>query len=201
MEKIPDICIREKSGEVKEKAEELGWADPAEYETVFLEARNWGELKNKIQQNRENCDVLVFLGGDEELNRKATEDGRIDVLLHPEKNRKDSGMDKVVAENASTHNVAIGFDFRQLLKQPKNQVHVLSHWRKNLELCERYDTPYLITTAAEQKNQLRAPRDLKSIVDSLSFKGGAAVDIHRDILERSRKIQESDLEYGGGEKK
>jgi ribonuclease P/MRP protein subunit RPP1 len=201
MEKVPDLCLREKSAEVKEKAEEIGWADPDSYETVFLQAENWGELKNKIQQNREGCDVLVFQGGDEELNRKATEDGRIDILLHPEKGRRDSGMDKVVAQNAASHNVAIGFDFRRLQTDPKEQMHVLSHWRKNLRLCEKHDTPYLVTTTAEKPVQLRAPRDLKSVLDSLGYRGGAAVDVHRDILERNRKIHDSDLDYGGAEER
>jgi ribonuclease P/MRP protein subunit RPP1 len=199
MEDIPDLCIREKTEEVVEKAKELGWADPESYDTLFLEADGWGELKKKIQQERENCDVLVFQGGDEELNRKSVSDGRIDVLLHPEKDRKDSGMDKVIAENASKNNVAIGFEFRNLLVSSKDQIHVLSHWRKNLRLCEKHDAPYMITTGAEEKNELRAPRDLSAVIDSLGYQGKAAVEVHRDILERNRKIQDSDLDYGGGE--
>ena len=138
MRKTPDICIQENSEEMVEKATELGWKNPEAYETLILEAENWGELKNKLRDNREEYDILVFKGGNEKLNRDAVSDQRLDVLLHPERNRKDSGMDSVVARKAAENNVAIGFDLKQLLAKPKKQVHVLSHWRKNLMLCEKH---------------------------------------------------------------
>lgn len=189
MPKFYDLCIRNNSGEVTELASELGWISPGEIETVFLEADDWGELKRKIRSKRELADVLVFKGGDEELNRKAASDSRIDVLLHPEKDRKDSGINHVIAEEAAENRVAIGFDLQQLMKSEKQQTHVLKHWRRNLKLCEKYDTPYIITSGARQKHDLRAPRDLKSVISSLGFEPGVAVKDHpRKILERSGAV-------------
>lgn len=201
MKDIPDICIREKTDEVVSKAEELGWRNPESYETTFLEADNWGELKKKIKQNRESCDVLVFRGGDEKLNRKAASDPRIDVLLHPEKGRKDSGVDQVVAEKAAENNVAIGFDLQQVLKPAKTQTHILSHWRRNLKLCEKYDARYLLTTGAGEKFRLRAPRDLKSMIDSLGYNGRKALETHKMILRENTEIRESEVDTGGVEKR
>lgn len=182
-------------------AEELGWtATNCEFETVFLEASDWGELKRKINQNREEADVLVFKGGDAELNRKAAEDTRIDVLLHPEKGRKESGIDHVIAEKAAENRVAIGFDLQQLISDEKQQTHVLTAWSKNLELCEKYDTPYIITTGARRESDLRAPRDLASIIKSLGFKGNRAVSSHpRQILERVERVDEDGFIRPGAE--
>ena len=199
MKDAPDICIREKTAEVTEKAEELGWRDPESYETVFLDADDWGELKRKIQKNRENCDVLVFNGGDEKLNRKAASDARIDVLIHPEKGRKDSGVDEVIARKAAENRVAIGFDLQQLFRTPKIQTHILSHWRKNLNLCEKYDTRYIITTGAHEKFDLRAPRDLASVLNSIDFDGKKAIETQQKILEENLDIQEKGM--NGGVKK
>jgi ribonuclease P/MRP protein subunit RPP1 len=201
MKDIPDICIREKTDEVVSKAEELGWRNPESYETTFLEADNWGELKKKIKRNRESCDVLVFRGGDEKLNRKAASDSRIDVLLHPEKGRKDSGVDQVVAEKAAENDVAIGFDLQQVLKPAKTQTHILSHWRRNLKLCEKYDVRYLLTTGAGDKFRLRAPRDLKSMIDSLGYNGRKALETHKMILKENTEIRESEVDTGGVEKR
>ncbi|MFB6147356.1 MAG: RNase P subunit p30 family protein, partial [Candidatus Nanohaloarchaea archaeon] len=133
------------------------------YETVFLNAEDWGELKGKIANARENCDVLVYEGGDEELNRKAAGDPRVDVVLHPEKGRKDSGIDHVVAEKAADNRVAIGFDLQQLMDSNKRRSQVLAHWRRNLKLCEKYGAPYIITSSASEKLELRAPRELAAI--------------------------------------
>lgn len=193
MPKFYDLCIRNTSEEVTELASEIGWTSTnAEFDTIFLEADDWGELKRKINENRENSDVLVFKGGDAGLNRKAAGDTRIDILLHPEKGRKDSGVDHVIAEEAAENRVAIGFDLRQLDASNKTRSHILKHWRKNLRLCEKYETPYIITSGAEGKYGLRAPRDLASIIDSLGYKGRKAVSIQpRQILERSEKVNES----------
>lgn len=192
MPQFYDLCLRETSGEIEEFAEELGWtATSCEFNTVFLEANDWGELKKKIKDNRDEADVLVFKGGDAELNRKAAEDTRIDVILHPEKDRKDSGIDHVIAEKAAKNKVAIGFDLKQLKGSRKSQTHILTAWRKNLKLCKKYDTPYIITTGATSKFELRAPRDLASVIGSLGFKGKEAVLKHpRKMLERAEKVNE-----------
>lgn len=187
-----EICLRETSETIEEKASELGWSSTnCEYETVFLKADEWGELKRKIDKNREGADVIVFQGGNEELNRKACETSRVDVLLHPEKDRKDSGINHVMAEKAAENRVAIGFDMRQLRENTeKYRSFVLKHWRRNLKLCEKYDTPFILTTGASQEMKLRAPRDTKSIIDSLGFEGRKAVSKYpKVILERAEKVK------------
>jgi len=187
-----DRCLRETSEEVEELAEELGWsATNCKFNTVFLEADNGGELKKKIKNNRDDADVLVFKGGNVKLNRKAAEDTRVDVLLHPEKGRKDSGLDHVIAEEASKNKVAIGFDLHQLMKNKKQQTHVLTAWRKNLQLCEKYDTPFVLTSGAEEKLDLRAPRELAAVIKSLGFKGNRAVSENPEkILERAERVNQ-----------
>ncbi len=192
MTRFYDLCLRETSSDIDEFAEELGWnATSCGLETVFLEAGDWGELKRKIGETREDADVLVFLGGNEELNRKAVGDTRVDVLLHPEKGRKDSGINHVISKDAAENQVAIGFDLQQLMNGQKKRTHVLGHWRRNLKLCEKYDVPYVLTSGAREKLELRAPRDLASIIDSLGSNGKKAVsDFPAKILERNNRVDE-----------
>ena len=191
--KYTDICISGPSEDIVSKTKEVGWKDPEGYSTESIEADDWGELKQKIRENREENHVIVFLGGDEKLNRKAASDPRVDVLLHPGKGRKDSGFDEPMAEEASENNVTLGLNFRSILTTDKRRVHELANWRKNLRLCEKRDAPYLVTTAADQINHLRAPRDLKAFIDSLGFSGRKALETHTQILEKnSRKLQEED---------
>ena len=198
-----ELCLRNTSEKICSKAWEIGWnTTNCSLNTVFLEADNWGELKRKIRENREEADVLVFKGGDEELNRKACESSRIDILLHPEKGRKDSGLNHVMAEAAADNNVAIGLDFTQLEDSGKSRMHTLAHWRKNLKLCEKYDTPYLVTTAAEEVYQLRGPRELKALIDSLDYSGRKAVsETPEKILEKAEKSKSGGDIRPGVEKK
>lgn len=202
MTEFYEICLKETSDEIERKSESLGWdITNCSFDTVFLEADEWGELKRKIKQKRNKADVLVYKGGNEKLNRKAAEDTRVDVLLHPEKGRKDSGVDHVIAEKASNNKVAIGLDFRQLMTDSKTKSHILKHWRRNLMLCEKYDAPYIITSGAEEKLDLRAPRDLKSIIESLGYNGSkAASNYPQKIIERSKKAKDSGTVRPGVEK-
>jgi len=192
MTEFYDLCLRETSKEIEKLADEIGWSGTnSEFNTVFIEASDWGELKRKIKKNRDKAEILVFKGGDVELNRKAAEDTRIDILLHPEKGRKDSGIDHVIAEAGAKNRVALGFDLQQLMENSKKQTHVLTAWRKNLKLCEKYNTPYIITSGAKGKFELRAPRELAAIVKSLGFKGNRAVSEYpKKIIERSERANQ-----------
>lgn len=189
-----DICISDPSEKTLSKAQEVGWDEQGNHSTELIEAEDWGELKQKIRENREENHVIVFLGGDEKLNRKAVSDPRVDVLLHPGKGRKDSGFDEPMAEKAAENNVALGLDFRMLSGSDKRRVHMLSNWRKNLKLCEKHDAPYLITTAASQEYEIRAPRDLEAFINSLGFSGRKALEKHVEILEKNtEKLEEEDM--------
>lgn len=187
------------SQEIQDDAEAFSWSNESINASVrILEAEDWGELKRKIGQNREEYDILAFRGGDHELNRKAFSDSRMDVVLHPEKGRKDSGMNHIDAEKAAENNVAIGFSLKNVPEDSKEQSQELTNWRKNLKLCQKYDTPYIITTEAESFSDLRNPRDLASVINSLGLEGIKAVKHYPGkILERREKAQ-SDSEIRPG---
>ena len=187
--------------ELKDRAEELGWSSESIDATVkVLEADDWGGLKQKIQENREDYDVLAFRGGDHELNKKAFSTPKMDIVLHPEKGRKDSGMNHVDTERAAENNVAVGFTLKQVPEDGKRQSQTLSKWRRNLKLCEKYDTPYIITTEAEKKFEIRKPRDLAAVIKSLGGRELKSVAKYpEEILEENRKARSSKTRKAGVE--
>ena len=198
-----DPCIRTEEDSVHEEAVEIGWdSTNKDFETVFLEASDWGELKKKISQNRENADILVFLGENEELNRKAVSDSRLDVILSPDRKDREAGVGKVIAEKAAENDVAIGLDFSRILQASKKEkISIISSWRQVFERCEKHGTDYIITTGATEKFQLRAPRDLKAFVNSLNGKGAKAVNHTEKILEKNRHKKDGNFVRPGVEKK
>jgi len=196
MPQFQDFFINQ---ELKETAKEFGWSSESiECSVKIIEADDWGELKQKINKNRESYDILAFRGGDHELNRKAFSTPKMDVVLHPEKGRKDSGMNHVDAERAAENNVAIGFSLQQVPETGKRQSQILTKWRKNLKLCEKYDTPYIITTEAEKKSEIRRPRDLAAVTKSLGSEGNNPVSKYPDeILKKNLKARKNSSNYSG----
>lgn len=179
------------SKEIKEEAQETGWSSRGiEISTKVLEAKDGGELKRKIKDCREEHVLLAFRGGEHDLTRKAFSDSRMDIVLSPEKGRKDSPMNHIDAEKAAENSVAVGLSLKQIPKNSKRQSQILSKWRKNLKLCKKYKTPYIITTEAEEKHELRKPRDMAAIPTSLGYNGIKAVkNFPRKILEKNLEVQ------------
>lgn len=198
-----DPCIRTQKDSVHEKAVEIGWdSTNRDFQTVFLEASDWGELKKKISRERENADILVFLGENEEINRKAVSDPRLDIILSPDRKDKDAGVGKVVAEKATEHNVAIGLDFSRVLQASKKEkISVISSWRQVFEKCRKHGTEYMITTGATEKFQLRSPRDLKAFINSVNGEGTKAVTHAEELLEKNKQRNDQDFVRPGVEEK
>ena len=198
-----DPCIRTEEDSVHEKALEIDWdSTNRDFQTAFLEASDWGELKKKISQERENADILVFLGENEELNRKAVSDSRLDIILSPDRKDRDAGVGKVIAEKAAENNVTIGLSFRRILQASKKEkISVISSWRQVFEQCEKHGADYMITTGATQKFQLRAPRDLKAFINSIDGEGRKAVTQAEEILEKNKQKNDQDFVSPGVEKK
>ncbi|QGA80739.1 RNase P subunit p30 family protein [Candidatus Nanohalobium constans] len=186
---------------LEEEAEELGWSNGSISASVkILEANDWGELKQKINENRENYDILAFQGGNHELNRKAFSTPKMDVVLHPGKGRKDSGMNHVDAEKSAENDVAVCFSLREVPGDSKRQSQVLGDWRRNLKLCEKYNAPYILTTEAESSHQLRAPRDMAAVISSLGYDGRKAVsEVPGKILEKNLEARRKSSDYAGHE--
>lgn len=130
---------------------------------IGFEARNTSELEKLIKSRRE-YDVLLVKGSDLLLNRKAVETKEVDILTHPEYNRRDSGFNHVMAELAAENNVAIEINFREILNSSKNtRANIMHKIKNNVVLCKKYRAPVIICSGAVTHWQLRDPKVLMSM--------------------------------------
>jgi ribonuclease P/MRP protein subunit RPP1 len=113
---------------------------------------------------RRDYDLLLVRGTDLNLNRKAVETKEVDILTHPEYNRKDSGLNHVMAKLAAKNQVAIEINFREILLSSKNtRSHIMRHIRENVKLCKKYKTSIIISSGAVSHWQLKDPKVLMSM--------------------------------------
>jgi ribonuclease P/MRP protein subunit RPP1 len=130
---------------------------------IGFQARNVSELERLIRLRRE-YDVLLVKGSDLLLNRKAVETKEVDILTHPEYNRKDSGFNHVMAELAAENNVAIEVNFREILNSSKNtRANIMHRIKNNVKLCKKYKAPVIISSGAVTHWQLKDPKILISM--------------------------------------
>lgn len=164
--------------------------------TVILKPNNVDELVEMANSCRNKAEVLMVYGGDYDVNRKACELSMVDVLCHPEKGRKDSGLDHICTREASKNNVAIEINFRSVLKTFKRKrVYILESLKKNVFLCDKYNTPIITTSSAISKWDLRNGRQLSSLPHLLGMDLNMAVNsvskVPENIVSNNRKKLEN----------
>lgn len=153
---------KHKIKKLKEKASEISKKIGVDI-FIGMEATTTEELKKLVRTRRE-YDVLLVRGSDLYLNRKAVETKEVDILTHPEYNRKDSGFNHVMAKLAAENNVAIEINFREILLSSKNtRSHIMHNIAKNVRLCKKYKTPIIICSGAISHLQLKDPKILMSM--------------------------------------
>ncbi|NEU56214.1 RNase P subunit p30 family protein [Halorussus sp. MSC15.2] len=133
--------------------------------------------------------VLALHGGTNALNRFAVESDRVDVLAHPMRGRGD--FNHVLAKAAVEHHVHVEFDLSQVLRSDGGpRVQALQDLRKLREIVEKYDTPYVVSANPTSHLQLRAPRELVAVGETVGFSADqirAGLRAWADLAERNRE--------------
>ena len=118
-----------------------------------------------IGNYRSKRTVVCVHGGD--LNRFAVEQPQVDVLAHP----MDGGdINHVLAKAAAENGVHLEFNFGRVLRSEGGpRVEAISQLRKLRELVEQYETPYVVSADARSHLQVRAPRELRAVAETIGF--------------------------------
>lgn len=130
---------------------------------IGLEATTPEELK-KLVDIRRDYDILLVRGTNLNLNRKAVQTKEVDILAHPEYDRRDSGLNHIMAKLAAKNKVAIEINFREILQSSKNtRSHIMHHIQENVKLCKKYKIPIILSSGAVSHWQLKDPKVLISM--------------------------------------
>jgi len=153
---------KKRVGQLKKKAIEVSKKTGVDI-FIGLEATTLEELK-KLINIRRDYDLLLVRGTNLNLNRKSVQIKEVDVLTHPEYNRKDSGLNHTMAKLAAKNQVAIEINFREILLSSKNtRSHIMHHIQENVKLCKKYKTPIIISSGAASHWQMKDPKVLMSM--------------------------------------
>lgn len=153
---------------LKEEIEKVKRKIPIE---IFLgfEARTVKEL-DILADRRKRFDILLARGGDLKMNREAVETSEVDMLTHPEHERLDSGLNQVLVKLAAKNDVAIEFNFREILvSNKKTRSRILSNMHQNLILAKKFRAPIIVCSGAVSHWEMRDPFTLISFLEDLGL--------------------------------
>ncbi|GBF36608.1 ribonuclease P protein component 3 [Methanofervidicoccus abyssi] len=153
--------------EVKEYGEREGLKI---YAGVKIKSESPKELVRYVKKFRSKVDVILVEGGILKINRQALELHDVDILSTPELNRRDSGIDHVLARLGSVHRVAIELNFKQVLikRNLYERARLLWAFRRNIHLAKKFNMPVVISSGAENIYGIKSPYDLRSFLNTLT---------------------------------
>ncbi len=159
---------------------------------IILKPKAAGELEKMASVVRNSAEIVAVYGGDYDINRAACENSMIDILMHPELGRNDSGIDHICARAAAENSVAIEINFREILESYKNRrAIILGSMKRNIRLCNKYSTPVITASGAHTRWTMRSGRELAAITHLLGMELSAAIDtvslIPENIVLTNRK--------------
>jgi len=154
-----DLCVRSGEKEVQETAKKFGFSGIG----IILPEKNLDsestgvELKDSKKAVKfRGMYVVAVSSQDPAVARKAMENSRVDIIFCKEANH-------VMIKIARKNNVAIGFDFSELLHTfGRNRVEILSQYEALAKLVRKYKVPFVLTSGARSRWDLRSPSDLEA---------------------------------------
>lgn len=123
----------------------------------------------------------------------AFEDKRIDLVVSLERSSgrdfmhyRNSGLNQVLCKLAKRNNIAIGFNFNDILKDKPNMGRMI----QNIRLCRKYKVRMVLASFASNVYEMRNPKDLMSFGISLGMtekdaKDAVSVNI-REVIKKSQ---------------
>jgi len=127
-----------------------------------VEVTTSSELR-KFVRRRKEIDLLLVRGGSVRMNRLGVETPEVDILTHPSYERKDCGINHIIARFARKNEVAIEINFREvLLSRGVKRAQVIKNHMEIVRIAKKYKAPILISSGALSHWELRDPHVLIS---------------------------------------
>jgi len=132
------------------------------YTGIEIQVEKVAKLTKEVSRMRGKVDIIIVGGGNEDINRAAVENGKVDILAHPTAHGKP--LNHVLAKAAAYNSVAVDFNMDALIMQRGgNRIKVLAAMRQNLMLARKYNVPMVITSNARSHYDLRSPREMMAL--------------------------------------
>ncbi|PSP93070.1 ribonuclease P [Halobacteriales archaeon QS_4_62_28] len=135
---------------------------------IEVRATDPSRASGLVGNHRSRRTVVAVHGGSVDMNRFAVEQPAVDVLAHPMAG--DGDVNHVLVKAAANNGVRFEFSLHDVLHETGGtRVRQIQSLRKLRELVEHYDAPYVVSADPRSHLDLRSPRDLLAVGETIGF--------------------------------
>lgn len=160
-------------------------------DAVELQPEDPEHAGGAVGNARPDHTVVLLRGGTPGLNRFAVENPKVDVLTAPLRDGGD--LNHVIVRTAAENDVHVEVDLSRTLRRTGGRrVTALQNLRKLIDLIDAYDAPFVVSAAPETHLDLRAPRELAAVGETVGFgadRTREGLSAWKAIAERNRERQ------------
>ena len=125
---------------------------------VIIDTKRASDMQKTVKSIRKQTELIIVAAKELNFNRVVVETPEVDIL-----SGKDIQLNHVMCELAKKNNVAIEFNFHDLITSyKKTRERVFMNMIENAKFIRKYKTPFIITAGAMDPWDLRSPFDLLS---------------------------------------
>ena len=173
-------------GEIKTKAKALKGMDVAIGIELQAKANDIPRIAKSIRRENE---LILVRGGTEEINRAALETPEVDILVNPNLENGQCGINHILARLGAKNNVTVCFDFLEILQSyKKTRSQLLSCWMETARFVRKYKCPFVLSSGALNEWDMKAGSELIAFGKFLGFdERQCKRALSGDILKENRK--------------
>jgi ribonuclease P/MRP protein subunit RPP1 len=128
------------------------------------------QISHLAKSLRRQYELILVRGGSEELNRAALETAEVDMLIHPGLENGEPGVNHILARLGARNNVAICFDFWDIVQSyKKTRSNLLSSMMETARFVRKYKCPFVLSSGAMNEWDMRGASELIAFGKFLGF--------------------------------
>jgi ribonuclease P/MRP protein subunit RPP1 len=163
---------------------------------VEIKPKTINELIKQVKKFKK-ANFIILTTQDYEIKRRAVDKSLVDAIAHNEteskrskRNYRYSGIDHVIAKKCAETNVSVNICFNDFLNA-ENRGIILGRMKQNVRLCLKYKAPIIISSGAENTNELVPADNLVAFAEFLGMNRKQALEsvsrVAEKIIKREKK--------------
>lgn len=131
------------------------------YHGVYINESNPQQLRKQVQRHHRKVDLIMAAGSDTKINRSICETPEIDIINHPYANKKNSGINQVLAKLLVENNITVNINYMDIIRHHGfYRAKILNQINQLLLLQRKFNFRCIISTGSKGFYDVRSARSM-----------------------------------------